>query len=370
MGIEQFEIVLIASCVAVACALPGVFLVLRKVALMSDAISHAILLGIVVAFFAIKNLHSPLLIISAALTGVLTVTLTEMIINSRRLKKDAAIGLVFPVFFSIGVILINLYAGDVHLDQDAVLLGEIAFAPFNRFIFQGVDLGPIALWVMGIIMIINIVFIILFYKELKLATFDSALAATLGFTPVWIHYGLMTVVSVTAVGAFDAVGSILVVALMITPPATAYLLTQKLVNMLFISAGVGIISAVLGFLCATIFDASIAGFMATITGVLFLLALIFSPNQGLLMKYLLAKKQKLSFSTSMLLVQLLDHEGTEHEEYENSFNNMISHMGWTKKFASQVAQFSVHKGYITRKNDLLILTSLGREQARYNLIYK
>src|SRR5690606_39215724 len=124
-------------------------------------------------------------------------------------------GLVFPVLFSIGVILISRYAGDVHLDVDAVLLGELAFAPFDRFILFDTDLGPRALWVMGAILALNIVAISLFYKELKLATFDAGLAAALGFAPGLIHYGLMSLVSVTAVGAFDAVGSILVVALMI-----------------------------------------------------------------------------------------------------------------------------------------------------------
>ena len=125
----QFEIILIACTVSVACVLPGVFLILRGISLMSDAISHAVLLGIVLSFFIVKDLGSPLLIIGASLAGVLTVSLTELLIHSKRLKKDAAIGLVFPVFFSIGVILINLGARNIHLDTDAVLLGELALAP-------------------------------------------------------------------------------------------------------------------------------------------------------------------------------------------------------------------------------------------------
>jgi manganese/zinc/iron transport system permease protein len=136
MSIDQLLILGIACLVSVACVLPGVFLVLRGVALMSDAISHAILLGIVVSFFLVGNLHSPLLIVGATLSGLLTVFLTEWVIHTRRLKEDAAIGLIFPIFFSIGVILISKYAGHIHLDTDAVLLGELVFAPFRAYIIM------------------------------------------------------------------------------------------------------------------------------------------------------------------------------------------------------------------------------------------
>jgi len=179
MTTSQIEIQLIAAVVAAACALPGVFLVLRRMALLSDAISHAILLGIVVAFFVVEDLTSPFLIIAAALTGVLTVALVEALNRTRLVREDASIGLVFPVLFSIGVILISRYAGDIHLDTDSVLLGELAFAPFNRFEIGGSDLGPKALWLMGGVLIINIVLITVFFKELKLATFDAGLATAL-----------------------------------------------------------------------------------------------------------------------------------------------------------------------------------------------
>ncbi|MCB0293484.1 MAG: metal ABC transporter permease, partial [Calditrichaeota bacterium] len=132
MNSAQLEIQLIASIVAVACALPGVYLVLRRMAMMSDAISHTVLLGIVIAFFITKSITSPLLLIGAALMGVVTVSLVELLNRTKLVREDAAIGLVFPAIFSIAVILISRFAGDVHLDTDAVLLGELAFAPFNR----------------------------------------------------------------------------------------------------------------------------------------------------------------------------------------------------------------------------------------------
>ena len=364
MALIELEIILIAIVVASACAIPGVFLILRKMALMSDAISHAILLGIVLAFFVIKDIQSPILILGASIAGILTVALTELVIKTNRIKEDAAIGFIFPIFFSIGVILISKFAGDVHLDTDAVLLGEMAFAPFERFYIHDIALGPKSLWVMGTILLLNLTFIGLFYKELKIATFDKALSKSLGFSPLLLHYGLMFLVSITAVGAFDAVGSILVVALMITPPATAYLLTESLSKMIGLSVFIGMISAVTGYGLAGLLDASIAGSMATMTGVIFLLAFIFSPNRGVYVQLVRQRQQKLTFASHMLTVQLFDHEGQKEEAWENTVSNMIYHMGWSPKFAKQVTAVAIQNKLITRQKDHLTLTPLGRETAK------
>ena len=324
------EIVLIAVVTAVAAALPGVFLVLRRMALVSDAISHSILPGIVVAFFVVRDLTSPLLLVAAAATGVLTVALIELLKRSRLVHEDAAIGLVFPALFSLGVILISRHAGNVHLDTDAVLLGELAFAPFDRLVIAGVDVGPTALWSMGGILLLNLVFIAALAKELKLATVDPDLAALLGFSPALIHYSLMAVVSVTAVGAFNAVGSILVVALMIAPPATAYLLVERLVPMLWLSAGVAAASAAAGFGVAYVLDVSIAGAMATMCGAAFALALALAPRRGLLSQVRRRRAQRLEFGMRMLLVHLLNHECRPEADEECRLRGLHRHLGWTQ----------------------------------------
>lgn len=277
----QFEIQLIAVVTSLACTLAGTFLVLRKMAMMSDAISHSILAGIAIAFLYTRDIHSPLLIVSATLTGLATVFLVEMLKNTKLVSEDSATGLVFTSLFSIGVIIISKYARNVHLDTDAVLLGEIAFAPFRRFYIGDIDLGPKSLYIMSTILFFNIVFISLFYKELKIATFDPSLAFVLGISPNILHYGLMSVVSITAIGAFDTVGSILVVALMVVPPLTAYLLTDKLKFMIPLSAVLGILSGVLGYRAAHFFDLSISGSMATVSGIMFLFAFIISPQKGI-----------------------------------------------------------------------------------------
>jgi manganese/zinc/iron transport system permease protein len=360
----DLEIQLIAVAVAMACALPGVFLVLRRMALMSDAISHTVLLGIVLVFFVTHDLNSPLLIAGAAATGVLTVLLVETLMRTRLVKEDAAIGLVFPALFSIAVILIARHAGDVHLDTDAVLLGELAFAPFRRLEVAGRDLGPRALWVMSTILLVNAVAIGVFYKELKLSTFDAGLAAALGFSPVLVHYGFMTLVSVTVVGAFDAVGSILVVALMIAPPAAAYLLTDRLPLMIVLSAGLAALAAIAGYWTAHALDASIAGSMAGATGVLFLAAWLGAPERGLLAQQRRRKRQRLEFSLLMLLIHLLNHEGGSDAAAESEVAHLHAHFRWAPGFAERVVRTAARRGLIAQEQEGLGLTDAGRTAAR------
>lgn len=278
MNILSLQIMAIACLVSIACALPGNFLVLRGIALMSDAISHAILLGIVLMFLIVQRLDSCLLLVGAAGAGLATVLCTQMLIQTKYIKKDAAIGLVFPFFFSLGVIIISLYARCVHLDTDMVLLGEIAFAPFNRFVIAGFDCGPYALWLMSAIVLLNTLFIMLFYKELALATFDEHQAYIMGFSPNFLFYALMFLTSLTAVAAFDAVGSIVVVALMITPAATAYLFAKRLKTMLLLSVLFACAASILGYAIAYVLDVSIAGSIATMTGILLLIALCIAPK--------------------------------------------------------------------------------------------
>lgn len=367
----QIEIQLIAVIVAVACALPGTFLVLRKMSMMSDSITHTILLGIVLAFFGTHDLSSPLLIVGAALMGVITVWLTEMLNRTKLLAEDAAIGVVFPLLFSIAIILITRYAGSVHLDTDSVLLGELAFAPFDRMIIGGVDIGAKAIYTTSILLLINLAAITIFFKELKLATFDPMLAAVLGFSPALIHYGLMTLVSLTTVGAFQAVGSVLVVAFMIGPPVTAYLLTDDLKHMLLISGGVGVINGILGYQAAALLDVSIAGSMAVVTGLVFLIVFIFSPNRGLISSLLRRRKQKLEFAKATLLFHLSNHENSEEEGLEAGVSTLNTHLHWTQEFTAKILKTLEGEGHIRLSDGLAKLTEKGRNASihNYNVLF-
>jgi manganese/zinc/iron transport system permease protein len=364
MSPAQLEILAIAVVTAIACALVGTFLVLRRLAMVSDAISHSILPGIVIAFFITQDISSPWLVVGAAATGVLTVALVEALTRTRRLKEDAAMGLVFPALFSLGVVMITRYAGNVHLDVDAVLLGELAYAPFNRLEIGGADLGPRGLWLMGGIMLINLVAVVAFFKELKLATFDAGLAAALGFTPALIHYGLMSLVSLTAVGAFDAVGLILVVALMIGPPAAAYLLTDRLEVMLALSALLGAVAAGLGFWLANLIDGSIAGSMAVAVGVVFTVVFLLAPGRGLIAVMRRRRDQRWHFAQVMLAIHLWQHEGEPDEAEESRVEHLHGkHVGWTPEFTRRTVALAVRQGFVTRERDRLRLTDLGRAAA-------
>ena len=343
----QVEIQLITATTAAACALVGVFLVLRRSALLSDAISHAILPGIVVAFFWTGSLSSPLLLVAAAATGVLTVAAIEAVGRTRLVRTDAAIGLVFPALFSIGVVLIARYAGDVHLDTDAVLLGDPAFAWIDRFDAFGRDLGPVALWRMGAVLAVVAGFLGVFYKELKLTTFDAALAAALGFAPAVLNYAFVAVVSVVAVGAFDVVGSILVVALMVAPPSTALLLSDRLPRAL---------------------DASIAGSMAVVAGLLFGAAVAFAPGRGLVAQARRQARQRVAFAQRMLLVHLLHHEGTPEAERECRVDHLEEHLHWDGAFAARAVRAAERRGAVERSGPRLALTPAGREAARRAMV--
>lgn len=364
MSIE-LEIQLVAVVVSVACSLAGVFLVLRRMALMSDAISHTVLLGIVLVFFITRDIASPFLVLGAAAMGVATVGLVELLRRTRLVREDASIGLVFPALFSIAVILITRYAGSVHLDTDAVLLGEIAFAPFRRLEAGGVDLGPRSLWVMGGVLLLNITFIALLYKELKLSTFDPGLAAALGFAPGVLHYAFMTLVSITAVGAFDAVGSILVVALMITPPATAYLLSDSLPRVLILSAVIAAVAALGGFWTAWLVDASIAGCMAAAAGLLFMLAFLLAPERGVIAVARRRERQRWEFARLMLAIHLLHHEGAPEAADESREAHLGEHLRWKPAFARRVVREAEEDELLVRHpTGRLELTEAGRQSAQ------
>lgn len=359
----QVEIIVIAALTSAACALVGVFLVLRRMSLVSDAITHSVLLGIVLAFFVTQSTTSPLLLLAAALTGVVTVALVELVARTRLVQEDAAIGLVFPVLFSIGVILVSRYAGDVHLDIDTVLLGELAFAPFDRVEVAGVDLGPASLLTMAAVLTVDALAVTLFWKELKLTTFDSALALSLGLAPTAISYGLMTLVSLTAVGAFNAVGSILVVALMIAPPAAAYLLSDRLWRMTAIAVVIGVACALAGYWLAYALDASIAGCIAVSCGAAFGLAWAFAPGRGLVAGARRRARQRVDFALAMLTIHLANHEGRPEAVDESRLDRLGAHLRWDAARVERIVASARRRGLVVERGGVLALTDRGRALA-------
>ncbi len=279
---NDLSIILTASLVSASCALLGSFLILRRMAMVGDAISHAVLPGIVIAFLLSGSRDSLTMLIGAGVIGMFTTFLIEFFHKKARLQTDASIGVTFTWLFAIGVVMISIFAAKVDLDQDCVLYGEIAYVPLDIIITKGgANLGPKALYVSGTILIVNLLFVFLFYRKLFLTTFDPAFASAIGISTTLWHYALMGAVSMTTVASFESVGAILVVALLIAPAATAYLLTDNFKTMLALACFAGATSSITGYYLAVWLDGSIAGAIAAMNGLQFGLALIFSPLQGI-----------------------------------------------------------------------------------------
>ncbi|HST41306.1 MAG TPA: metal ABC transporter permease [Conexibacter sp.] len=281
MTADDLTIILTAGLVATAAGLLGPFLVLRRVALMSDAVSHAVLPGIV-AVYLLFGSRAPLpVILGAGLFAVLCVIAIDWLRATRLVASDAAIALVFPALFALGVLGVTKWASGAHLDLDATIYGEIAFAPFETIDFAGVEVAR-SIVLLGGVALANAALVALLWKELKATTFDPEFSRTIGISPVLLSRLLLIAVAVTAVTAFESVGAILVVTLLIVPAATAYLLADRIVTMIAVTLAIGWFSAIAGHTAALQVDASIAGAMGLVASCCFVLALLLSPQYGLL----------------------------------------------------------------------------------------
>lgn len=358
-------IALVAVAASSACALGGVFLVLRRMAMMADAISHAILPGLVAGYVLANGPNLLGGFLGAAGAGLLTVVLVEALTKSRRVKEDSAIGIVFPAMFALGVFVVSKWFSNVHIDTDAVLYGQIEFAPFDTLTVGGRNLGPQSLWVLGGLTLVNAAFMKIFYKELKISTFDPQLADILGFRSSWIHYGLMALVAVTTVGAFSAVGAILSVALIVVPATAASLLTRKLHVLIPLSLAIGAACGLVGYGAASLMELSISGMIATVLGVAFLGAALLSPTQGIVMQALRRRRQQMQFSVEMLVVHLATHEGTPAEAEESRFLHLERELGWTPERAEKIVERAIASGLVTTHESSVHLTDEGRQLARH-----
>jgi len=263
-------IILTGSLISISCGFLGVFLLLRKMSMTGDAISHAVLPGIVIGYFVSGSQRSVEVIIGAGLLGILSTLMIDALRKKAKVQLDASIGITFTLLFAIGIILINLFAYKVDLDQECVLYGEIAYLPIDLWITQsGLNLGPRITWLAGLNFFLVTGFIYLLFKELSLTSFDENFSSAIGIPSKGVNLALMSMVSYTTVSSFESVGAILVVALLVVPPSTAYLWTKGLIPLLRLTAGLGILIAILGYYLAFWIDSSIAGMMVAVAGALF-----------------------------------------------------------------------------------------------------
>ena len=265
---------LLAVVTALTCALPGVFVVLRGNSMLIEAISHAVLPGIVVGYAITSDLDSPLLILGAAFAGLIVVLGSEWLSRTGLLTGDAPQGLIFPALFSVGVIMTTLEFANVHLDTHVVLVGDLNLAAWDQLTVGGVSIGPSYLYVMLGMLLLNIVFLAVFYPHLKVTTFDEPFAHSIGVRSGWVNTAFMFLVSLTVTAAFNAAGAILVVALMIVPAATAYLLSRSLPTMFVLTSIIAAGGGLAGFRIAYVLDAATSAGMAVFYGIVFVVVLI------------------------------------------------------------------------------------------------
>ncbi len=281
LAIEELWVIATAAACAIACAIPGVFLMLKRASLLGDAISHAILPGLAVAFMVSGSRNPIVMMFGALIAGLLTASLSTSLRSLRVIKEDAALGIVFTSFFALGVILISWAARSVDLDPGCVLYGLVEFSAFDTVQIFSVDV-PRSFVNLSIIALINVLLVTVFFKELTIAIFDCQLASTLGFYPRLLNYALMVLVTITIVASFEAVGSILVVSMLITPAATAYLLSTRLSHIIILAILVGVCSAVGGYAGALSLNTSVAGMMSVVAALFFISALLLSPTDGVI----------------------------------------------------------------------------------------
>ena len=351
-------VVLTGAATNVACALVGCFLVLRRMSLMGDALSHAVLPGLVVAFLFSGSMGIVPLFFGAVVCGLLTTFLTQTLHQYARVPSDASMGVVFTSLFALGVVLVKKYVSGLHFDIACVYEGTLELVSLAEPI-AGL---PRPLFTTLVMVVVNFAVLVLLWKEFKVSSFDPALATTMGISATVMHYLLMTLVAVTAVASFEAVGSILVVAMLIVPAATAHLLTDRLAVMVGIACAVGVASAVLGYWAAALLNTNIAGMMTVAAGCLYALAVFFSPRYGICSKVLRNLRTSLRVLREDLLAMLyrVEELGSDKKLSAAEASEAVGG-GWLARWGMRELE---QHGRITRADNRLQLTEKGRKSAR------
>ncbi|MEY2724334.1 MAG: Manganese transport system rane protein MntB [Planctomycetota bacterium] len=361
-------LVLAAVLCAVAATIPGNFLVLRRMSLLGDAISHAVLPGLAAAFWFTQTRDSLPVFLGAVITGLLTAILTQWIQNLGKVDEGASIGVVFTTLFAVGLVMMSYAAPRVDLDPNCVLYGQLEASPLESLTIGSFTLPRIVL-TLGIVMFVNIAVVAFFFKELLISSFDPGLATTEGCNAQLMHHLLMVIVAVTAVASFEAAGNILFVAMLIVPPATALLLTQRLGSMIIVSACLAAVAAVSGHVAATTIprwfgfrSTSTAGMITVCSGLLFLITAAFSPSNGFIAIWLRRQRLALRILSEDVLALLyrLEERGSDRAE-------SLAYM--SKTLLSSTAQTWLAlqrqriRGWISTERPGFRLTAAGRQAA-------
>jgi manganese/zinc/iron transport system permease protein len=320
----HLSVLLTAVICAAACAAVGTFLVLRRESLLGDAISHAVLPGIATAFL-LSGSRSPIpMFIGATVCGLLTAFLARLLQERLNLDKGASLGVVFTTMFALGLLIIRQAADRVDLDPGCVLYGQIEFVPFDTISLWGVEL-PRAAVNLTVALLLNLGLVAVFYKELLCVSFDEEFAHVAGLNPRAVHYLLVLLVTLTTVISFEAVGSVLVMALLIIPGAIARFWANRLPQTIAVAMLVAVLAGSLGYLIAFDLNTSVSGAVASLLGVLFLVTLLLAPKHGVIPRLVLAARRSVQLAGEDALGLLFRaQEGTLTTPFRMSISNIVT----------------------------------------------
>ncbi len=283
----SLEVIVMGTLVSWSCGLIGSFIVVRRMALMGDAISHGILPGLVIAFLLGGSFSVAPMLLGACIAGLACSFCIEWLRHHTTIRQDAAMALVFTSFFALGVTLINLQGGHLDIDAGCILYGEIGLTPLApEMQVLGLELGNRAIWTMGVVTAIVSMVVIFFYKQLLLASFDPTLAQSSGWPIRKIQMAIMLLLALTTVASLEAVGVILVVAMLIFPCVTASFFCVRLSSILIFTFPLGLLYSIGGFHLAQWLDCSIAAAMAVAATCVFIVAFLFGTQDGCLLRFL------------------------------------------------------------------------------------
>lgn len=383
-------IVVTAALAAIGCTLPGTFLLLRRQSLMGDALSHAVLPGIVLAYLGLEACEAhgwlsleaaiawrhPLLFLGAAVTAVVSGSLATWLARAGRLDPGAALGVVYTTMFAVGLLLIRVAADNAHIDQDCVLYGSLESIVIDTYAHTGI---PRAVLVNGGVVLMNLVLLLLFYKELQLCTFDPGLATTLGIPVTLIEQGLLICTGATVIAAFESVGSILVIAMLVVPAACGVLLSRRLPRVLLWAVCMAVLSALLGHLAALTLpsllrwslawpdlgEASTSGMMAVVAGGLFGLCWLFAPHSGVLSLWRSRRELRKRIEREDILGALYRIEELQPESAPGArVNDLQRILGGSAERLLSGLRALAQSGDLVQTHDGISLTPTGRVRAQ------
>ncbi len=335
-----------SSMVGLMCGILGVFLVLRNMSLIGDALSHSVLPGIFFAFVVVQAYSSVAFFIGSSIAGLVAAISISWIQQNMTTKNDAAIGIVYTCLFSIGVIGISWlqHSDGVHIDLKDFLFGNVL----------GISNEDIYL-TFGV-MLFTILSVTLFYRHLFVSTFQETIAQTMGIPTKFLHYFLLLILSFVVVASLQAVGVILVVAMLVTPASTALLLSNKMKHVIIISALLGMVSAVLGLIASIVFDFPPGPTMAVVSALIYLMAVLFSPEHGVIFKFIRERNESNRIEKEDIIKYVFKNEGAK-------LYDIAQFIGLTDNKVQNLLSSLSKSGLINKKGDTIILTNTGEAQA-------